>query len=434
VTIAGRARALLGASAIRARARAYADPATDGEREATQLRLLNQEWRRVVLDVPYYASLRADRGLSDRFESFEEFVTSVPATTRALVQKDGLSRTSVSRHPDLMRMTGGSTAEPIQIPGWKSEGANTWADTWWGRSWYGVTPASRLFLLWGHSHLLGVGARGWLRARKRELSDWLLGYHRFSAYDLRPEKLRRAARILIRFRPDYMIGYSVALDLFARANLDLRTELRAVGLKTVVATAESFPSPESSALLGELFDCPVAMEYGATETGLVAHTNPSGIYRVFWRSYFVEAELDGAARRVRVTSLYPRCFPLVRYEIGDEVAVSEPAPRTALGLTTFERVIGRCNDYVVLSDGATIHSEVFSHALRPCSEIHGFQVVQSEKHLRIRFTSIGELPEEREREILARLAKAHPDLALATLERVATLEQTIAGKTRMVVR
>ena len=131
--------------------------------------------------------------------------------------------------------------------------------------------------------------------------------------------MRRAAEELLRFRPAYVLGYSVALDLFAAANRDRREQLRASGVRLVVGTAEAFPTRESANRLRDLFGCDVAMEYGAVETGLLAHTHPEGGYRAFWRSYLLEVAGGEHPGRLLVTSLYPRCLPLVRYEIGDEI-------------------------------------------------------------------------------------------------------------------
>jgi len=321
----------------------------------------------------------------------------------------------------------------VQIPSWNSELVEAARDMWLARSWYGIRPGSRLFLLWGHSHLLGTGLRGWLRGRQRELSDRLLGYYRFSAYDLRPEKMRRAAEEMKRFRPDYVVGYSVALDLFARANETAGESLRGLGLRAVIGTAESFPFPDSASRLEALFGCPVAMEYGAVECGLVAHTHPEGGYRVFWRNLLVETLPSDGRHRILLTSLYPRSMPLIRYEIGDEVELPEPTLGATVGVERFARVVGRCNQHVALDDGATIHSEVFSHALRPCAEVRGFQVVSRRDGLAIRYVSGAPLSGQRASEIRERLGKVHPSLARVRLEQVDALPQTVAGKTRMVV-
>jgi phenylacetate-coenzyme A ligase PaaK-like adenylate-forming protein len=176
------------------------------------------------------------------------------------------------------------------------------------------------------------------------------------------------------------------------------------------------------------------MEYGAVETGLVAHTHPDGGYRVFWRSYLVDAERDGANHRIRVTSLYPRCTPLVRYDLGDEIDPGLGAPDRLVGVTRFERVIGRCNDYAVLDDGFLAHSEVFTHAARACRAVRSYQVVQDRGGIRLLYTADAELSEADASGIRERLRRVHPQLAEIPLERVLALRRTIAGKTPMVLR
>ena len=49
-------------------------------------------------------------------------------------------------------------------------------------------------------------------------------------------------------------------------------------------------------------------------------------------------------------------------------------------------MIGRCNDYIALSDGASIHSEAFTHAVKECETVARFQVVQTANG-KIYFTS-----------------------------------------------
>jgi phenylacetate-CoA ligase len=419
---------------IERRAAEYATSLSAAERSAIQLDRLNAEWARVVATTDHFGALARTAQVPVKFASLEEFANTVPITTRQLVQQQGSAMTSRSKPPDMVRMTGGSTSAPIQFPAWKSEYLATRHDMWCGRGWYGVDPGSRLYLLWGHSHLLGTGASAWIRARRLELSDRLLGYRRFSAYDLQPTRMRRAADDLLAFRPDYVIGYSVALDLMARANADRKAALREIGLRVVVGTAESFPSQDSREILGDTFDCPVAMEYGSVETGVLAHTHPTGGYRVFWRNNLVEAVGEGPRQRLLFTSLYPRAFPLVRYEIGDEVERAADRTDDTVGLAAFDRVVGRCNDYVLLKDGFTVHSEVFSHAIRPCTAVRGFQVLQEGDDIRIRYTSADVLAADQSSGILSRLAKVHPALGTISLVRVESLDQTVAGKTRMIIR
>ena len=77
----------------------------------------------------------------------------------------------------------------------------------------------------------------------------------------------------------------------------------------------------------------------------------------------------------------------MRYEIGDEVELGKGATDHEFGVDMFQRVIGRCNDFVSLPDGSVIHSEAFTHAVRSCSSISGYQVVESGGDLRVHYSA-----------------------------------------------
>lgn len=437
MSVAGYVRSRTYAEDIAKRAETYNSGFGRDERLALQLEAWNREWQKIRVSVPYFQRLSAEFNLPSEFHSWQDFLARMPVMTKATIQAHHEALSSLEKAPDRLRATGGSTAEPITIPSWNSEERATKYDTWLGRSWYGISPSSRLFMLWGHSHLLGSGVSGYINAQRRKLYDRLLGYRRFSAYDLQPAALSAAARELIRYRPDYIIGYSVALYLFARLNNGLRKDLSALGLKAVIATGESFPAEDSAAMLQDLFNCPVAMEYGSVETSLIAHTHPDNNYRVFWMSNFVEAERTDSGNTgltVRITSLYPRCLPLVRYEIGDDVELADGSLDYEFGVDTFKRVIGRCNDFVSLPDGSVIHSEAFTHAVRSCSSINGYQVLERGPNISIHYTALANLANTQVEEIRNRLRKVHPDLVKVTFTKVDRLKQTIAGKTLMVIK
>ena len=418
---------------LRQRSRAYEQPVERAIQLNWQLRSLNACWKRICNNVPHYSYLLRSNRVPRTLRSIEEFVSSVPVTTRSTVQSHLAEMSDRTRKPDFWRMTGGTTSEPIQIPAWNSEYNYTSPDIWVARSWYGVTPWSRLFLVWGHSHLLGTGVKGWLNGLIRSMKDQFLEYYRFNAYDISEKAMRRAGSELLRFKPHYVIGYSVALDSFARTNQHLREEFGKLNLKVSIGAAEGFPSHDSKDIIEETLSCPVSMEYGSVETALIAHLHPEGYYIVPWRTYFVEAGEKGHSegRAVRITSLYPRCFPLIRYEIGDEIELFNEE-NYHHGITMFKRVIGRCNDYVKMPDGTMIHSETVTHSVRWCKSIRGYQLVSEGGELYLNLVS-EYMTKDEEKEVRRKLLRIHPGFKRLKMNHVAELEKTIAGKTHMII-
>lgn len=419
---------------VQKRAAVYSRALTHAERLSEQLACFNRCWHTIRLNVPYYKSLSSSVKLPESFQSWEEVMEKLPVIDRPLVQKHHKELSDGGRQPEWLRTTGGSTAQPVQLPAWKLEDDYTSPDIWLGRSWYGIRPIDRLFMIWGHAHLLGTGWRGPCNRYKREIKDRLLGYYRFSAYNMNDVSMKAAADALLRFRPDYMIGYSFALDAFARSNLDKKKSLRAIELKAVIGAAEAFPALDSVELIERILGAPVAMEYGSVETNLMAHSHPEGGYRVFWKTYFVEAQESGTSggRKIRVTSLYPRCFPLIRYDIGDEIEL--PSDEPDLGVTRISRIMGRCNDYLVLRDGSQIHSELITHSVRSYSEVAGYQAIQKGEDIKLLIVSRADFPSNLTRDILDCLGKIHPELGNIEVQQVKGLRQNIAGKTPIVIR
>ncbi len=398
------------------------------------LEQFNVQWASIRNQVPYFHRLHKERRLPDRFADWSEFQAVVPTMDKRTLQDPSGDLRNKTRADDFTRTTGGSTAQPVQVASWNSELEFSTKDIWLGRSWFGVEPSDRLFLVWGHSHILGAGLRGRVNSLKRRVKDRLLGYYRHSAYDLSEPGLRGAAERLLEFQPAFLIGYSVALDRLVRINRDLQSRFEALQLKVAIGTGESFPRTDSAQLISEVLGVPVAMEYGSMETGPIAHQQADGRYAVFWRHFFVEGQpskvVDGA-HEIVITTLYPRCVPLVRYRLGDLISCD---PNESAFDQQFDSVIGRCNDVVRLGDGSAIHSEAFAHSLKEFSEVVAYQLTQSEGQIRLNYVSPDGLSTSTASEIMRRLIKVSPGLSDVRLNRVDQLQQTVSGKTGRTTR
>ncbi len=400
-----------------------------------QLAKLNTQWPSICRHVPYFRQLQQDHQIPDRFDDWHAFQETVPILDRSTIQNESARLHNQTQSATQWRTTGGSTAEPLRIPVWRSEIATAQHDLWYGRRQLGIRPNDRMFLLWGHSHALGNGWRGLYNRCKRHVQDRLLGYKRWSAYDISRPHLRRAGAALLRQRPSYLVGYATSLTGLAQANRDRRQAFHQLGLKCAIATAESFPRHDSQQEVADILGCPVVMEYGSVETGPIAQQQPGGSYMIFWRHYVVEAQPSShysGACDILLTSLFPRCLPLIRYKVGDLVSAQPDADHC---LHTFKTVLGRSHDVVTLPGGQSLHAEAFSHAVKDTQAIRAYQVLQSNPDgVTLYYTAQQPLSPEDIAAVRQRLQRIHPGLAQIQLQHVAQLSQTIAGKTRRLTR
>ncbi|MEJ5310874.1 MAG: hypothetical protein WHX52_14005 [Anaerolineae bacterium] len=395
-----------------------------------QFNLLQERWKEAIQNVPYYQNLVARGDAPATLESIAKFRQTVPILTREtlIAQRDQFQRDTPPHHE---LMTAGSTGNPLRFGNWKDEAiAHTAVNQWVGRFHNGMAPDDKVFMLWGHSHLLGTGIQGRWKNLKRKTQDWLLGYKRVDAYHVEPERSKAYFDDLYRFRPQIVIGYACALDMMARHNLDAGRSADALGIKLCIACSEMFPHPDSREVLQGFFGCPVVMEYGGVDFGVCAYelVGESG-YRIFWWSHLLEVEGDGAEGPLLVTNLTERYLPLFRYRNGD--ACEGANVDTSGVLQGFAAIKGRVNDTLEMPDGRVIHSVGLFHCIHQ-EPVWSIQLVVRDDGMRLRLAT-DKMTEPMESRIRNRLADLHPALATCPIDVVADVTTNRAGKRRWIV-
>lgn len=419
-----------GATARRARAAPVDAVALTGR----QLAAWQAQWAEATREIPYYRSLVRTGAAPRAIESWAD-VRRVPVLTRSILQDRAGEFIRDSGPPQSFMKTAGSTGEPLRIGMDQPERdlmrivkLAEWQS-------FGYTPSSRLFLIWGHGHLLGTGLKGRINHAKRKLTDAFLGYQRVNAYRLDQVSCEEYAAALIRFKPIGLISYASALDLFARYTTRYRERFHALGMTFVLSTAEAPPRADTIALLEDLFGCPVVQEYGGAEFGQVAFKRGAEPFAVYGDLNYVEAlppeAGDPGVEPLLVTTLYSRYLPLMRYRVGDAVSGAE---RLSNGhVDRFDTMAGRINDVIALAPGEFIHSVAVFHCVHQEPTVHGIQMALSDDGLEILLVAEDADRPAMEERIRRRLAQVHPLLAAATFRYVEDLEPTRAGKRRWYV-
>jgi len=415
-----------------AHARLRSPVETSAALERRQLSDIARIWADAVADVPYFAQLVADRRAPAAVRSWDDFRT-IPVLTRQALQDQREQFIRRSGPPDGYVNTAGSTGTPLRIGMSRRERDLLRVVKLAEWQALGYRPSSRLFLIWGHQHLLGSGWQADVGAARRSLVDWFLGYRRVDAYRLTPENCRDIAGQLIAFRPIGVIGYAAALDLFARYTREYRARLRALKLGFVLITTEAPPRDDTSSTLHDLFGCPIVEEYGGGDFGQVAFKRGSAPFHVYPDLNYVECDgvdaSDPDACPVLLTALYYRYLPLIRYRNGDGVV--EPRRFAHGHVAAFERVAGRLTDAVALDAGDAIHSLAIFHCVHNEREIYNVQMRLTDTGIEILLVAApGADRGGMEARIRPRLGRVHPKLAAARFTYVDDVETSRAGKRR----
>lgn len=404
---------------------------------AFQLAAFNQTWQAACARYRFYRDWR-DRGrLPAEIGALDE-LRHFPVLRKADLQPR-LDQIMADAAPCGSTSTGGSTGQPTRFPRTEADADLLHASQYVGRAWWGMRPGDRQVILWGHSHLFGDGLKGKIAVARRRAKDWLIGIQRLSAYRLGEAELDHYREVIARSPGAVLYAYVSAARRLAN-HVQQRGDGRIAGkLKLVILTAETIAEGDA-AMIGGIFGCPVANEYGLAEAGTVAYGDPAGDgLRVLWDSHHVQA---GAGGEALISSLRPLRFPLIKYGTGDMVEADPTLDGDgAGGLLRLRRVIGRMNDLVDLplagGRAVTTHSSVLTQTIKHAPEVRSFEARQRGRKLTIAvlIDEPAALPRVRARaitELRREFADLDTDALIFELLERETL--TLAGKHRFIVR
>ncbi|HDZ15129.1 hypothetical protein LCGC14_0700380 [marine sediment metagenome] len=172
--------------------------------------------------------------------------------------------------------------------------------------WYGVKPWDRNGYLWGYN----ISRK---QNRKVKLLDML--QNRFRLFGYSSDEIDAFARKLC--GASFLNGYSSMVYEVARLINEKGIDVPA--LKLVKGTSEMIMDIHHVESI-KAFGCRVTSEYGAAEAGLIAFECPYGGLHINVENVIVEQNSEG---EILITNLESQSFPIIRYNLGDIVSLSE---------------------------------------------------------------------------------------------------------------
>jgi len=275
--------------------------------------------------------------------------------------------------------SGGSSGNPISFFMDRFTVEQYEAARWRGLSWYGITPGSRCLMIWGNPFDLDKMAMRQFRLTERYLKNRRI----IPAYALDPVAMKNHLRLIKRYRPEYLYGYSGALTQFARLMLEQGLKL-SLPLKAVVSTSETL-YPYQRELLEKAFFAPVVNEYGARDGGIIAYQCPCGSLHLSAENLIAQvvdiqskAPLSPGEKGLLIlTDLHNYVQPRIRYQLGDEVALSPDPCACGRVLPVLDEVLGREDAIFVTIEGRLVHGVAFANCIKRVQEVEAFQIIQS---------------------------------------------------------
>ncbi len=336
-----------------------------------------------------------------------------------------------------LNKTSGSSGNPIRFAKDRYCHAITWAYHMERFGWFGIDFNTSL-----QARYYGIPLDT-IENKTVQLKDFLANRHRFSILDLSEKALDEMLEVYKKKPFDYINGYTSSIVLFAKYLRGKNIVLKGVcpSLKVCIVTSEMLFEDDKN-LLEKQLGVPVVNEYGCSEVGVIAFTNPEGEWEVDSKTLFMEIldENDnplplGKEGRIVITSLHNKAHPFIRYEIGDYGALSE---KSTSKKPILKKLLGRTNDFAILPSGKKAAGMTFYVITKKIMEESGnikeFKVIQSKiDTFEINYVSEEALTEEK-KQFIAKILEQflEPELTFI-FHRKERLDRTVSGKLKQFV-
>lgn len=211
--------------------------------------------------------------------------------------------------------------------------------------------------------------------------DWAQNNLLMSTYHLSKENIPSYINKLSKFKPKEIIGHPSAIYKIANYINDFEQSINYVP-NVIITTAETL-MPYQRVSIEKAFQCPVVDQYGCTEMAFFASQCECGIMHFHPEHAIIEIVDDNGASvetgvhgQLVATSLISKVMPLIRYRVGDSLAISDKMSDCHPGFPVIEFLEGRTDDLVYTKSGHSVGR--LSPIFRSDKNIKVSQLIQHE--------------------------------------------------------
>lgn len=208
-----------------------------------------------------------------------------------------------------------------------------------------------------------VSLRGALDGTKREHYDRFNKTLFLSSYHITPENAEWYCKKINEFKPKTILGYPSSLEALAIILLEHKIKI------PIAFTSSETLYPHQQDLIENSLGCKIYDRYGNAERTIsLVQEEHKGSY-LFPKLYSVN-EFKGENKIITTNLINPQ-FPLIRYQVDDEVILSKD--------NTITRIGGRIDDCLITPDHRRIGSAAMSLAFKKVPNIQMSQIEQDFK-------------------------------------------------------
>ncbi len=396
-----------------------------------QLKLLKRLITHSYNTVPYYRKLMDQHHIKSEGIKRLEDIKQFPILTKndVLLAGDSIVSTMYPRWLLAKAFTGGTTGTPLMLHRNIFSIGNEHAFVRRQWDWAGIGLSDKCAFLTGRLIVPPDKQDGQLFAYDPFMKELIL-----STYHLSQKTAQDYALLMKQYKVKAIVGYPSAVYFLARTCLDSGIEVK---LKSALTSSEVL-TESMRQTIEKAFGCKVFDFYGGAERVCYIHTCEHGCYHIIPEYGLTELvpidDTIGDKCKIISTGFWNLAMPLIRYDIGDVVVMSNNNCTCGRAFQVIKSVIGREADTIKTPSGRKFGPAILTHVLYGTAHIAESQIIQDKlDHITVEYVPSEKFSTKDLKDFEGLIAQHLPSELSVEFKQVKAVQRTSSGKIRPVV-
>lgn len=408
-----------------------------GQLEHIQLRLLKRLIRHCYKTVPYYRQIMEKNKISPASIHTLADIKKFPILTKQDVRRAG-SKLISTKYPRWLlhkASTGGTTSRPLPVYRDIFSIANEHAFVRRQFDWAGIKLNDRCaYMTW---RKIAPPSQNVPRpyAYDPVMKELIL-----STFHLSAQTAVTYANAMRQYNVKALVAYPSAAFVLAKVCLEKNIDM---DLKAVLTSSEVLGSTEKQTI-ESAFNCNVFDYYGSAERVCYIHTCSNGSYHILPEYGLTELadtqSTEADVRSIIATGFWNMAMPLIRYDTGDMVKISDRTCSCGRNFPVIDAIIGRQSSGITTVTGRTLGATAMKRLLKNVSAgikgvgvLESRLVVQNNEKITLEHVSLRKLSDDQHQRLESILKQELPPELKFEIKQVTRIERTQNGKCLSIV-
>lgn len=212
-------------------------------------------------------------------------------------------------------------------------------------------------------------------------TDYLNKVRYYSTFHIKEEYLSFYLENLIKYKPEYLVGFPSTMVAIAEYGVEKKYDFPEKTIKAIFPTAETL-SKSSRNILQVFFKTNVYDQYASSEGApFIFECKNHRLHLELQSGVFEVLDSNNNQSnkgRLVTTSFTTEGTPLIRYDIGDKLELSDETCSCGNNNPLVDKILGRIDDFIYSPENGKINLGNISNILKGTKGIKKFQVHQNQ--------------------------------------------------------